>query len=70
MWYYKSKWWKTKAFINIYLNLVNINLAFKIKKPGPGFIFLELREKSWFLDFNKILDLVIFTWFFLFIEFI
>ena len=70
MWHFGLKWWRIEAFINTCLSLVNTSLALKVKKPGSAFIFLELRGKSWFLDFTKILDLVIFAWFFPFIEFI
>ena len=50
--------------------MINTNLALGVKKPNPASLFLELGRKSQFLDFIKILDLVIFIGFFLFIEFI
>ena len=69
MWHSGLKWWRIGVSTNVCLNWVNANLALGIKKAILTSLFLELEGKSWFLDFTTILDLVVFAWFFPFVEF-
>ena len=55
IWCFKSKWWRIGALRNACLNLVNANLALRVKK---------FEDPTIFLDLDGFLDLDVFWTFF------